>query len=363
MPSYHTIILATTTNYAIHETDDFVNKYLVALAIPLLLYDSNLRRVISDTGTLLIAFLVGGLSTIIATLITYPLLPLTSLGSDGWKVASALAARHIGGAINFVAVSETLGVSGSAVSAAIAADNVVVALYFGFLFYLARPGEEGEVHVDGHDDDEKDTNIIISSIGGEEMAVRDPEDVTGDGNGITMPSLAVSMAVACCLVTMGKILTQALFPCTSALPLISVVTVAGATILPKFFQNLAFTGTSLGVIFMQMFFAASGAAGSIRLVMQQAPSLFLFSALQVAIHFVALMGMGKLIFGLKSKELYLASNANVGGPTTAAAMAQAKGWKKLVLPALLVGILGYATATPIALGLGQVLLKLPIIGR
>ena len=109
---------------------------------------------------------------------------------------------------------------------------------------------------------------------------------------------------------------------------------------------------------MQMFFAASGAAGSIRLVMQSAPSLFLFSALQVAIHFASLMFIGRTVFRLPSNELYLASNANVGGPTTAAAMAKAKRWESLVLPALLIGILGYASATPIALGLGQILLKL-----
>ena len=111
---------------------------------------------------------------------------------------------------------------------------------------------------------------------------------------------------------------------------------------------------------MQMFFAASGAAGSIRLVMQSAPSLFLFSALQVAIHFLCLMGLGRIVFRLKANDLYLASNANVGGPTTAAAMAKAKSWESQVLPALLVGILGYASATPIALALGQILLKLPL---
>jgi uncharacterized membrane protein len=109
---------------------------------------------------------------------------------------------------------------------------------------------------------------------------------------------------------------------------------------------------------MQMFFAASGAAGSIRLVIESAPSLFLFSALQIALHFISLMGIGRFLFKLQSKELYLASNANVGGPTTAAAMATAKEWKRLTLPALLVGILGYATATPIALLVGKIVLKL-----
>ena len=39
-------------------------------------------------------------------------------------------------------------------------------------------------------------------------------------------------------------------------------------------------------------------------------------------------------------------------------MAQAKEWKKLVLPALLIGILGYATATALALSLGPILLRI-----
>lgn len=236
--------------------------------------------------------------------------------------------------------------SGSAISAAIAADNVVVALYFALLFSLATEGEQG------------------SSIGTNiDLEIRDPENVSNSGGNITMPSIAVSLAVASCLVTVGKIMTKVFFPSTSSLPLISIVTVVAASLFPNFFQRISFTGTSIGVIFMQMFFAASGAAGSIRLVMKQAPSLFIFSLLQVAIHFISLLGIGRVLLKMNVNELYLASNANVGGPTTAAAMAQAKEWKRLVLPALLIGILGYATATPIALALGQLLCKMPIFGR
>jgi hypothetical protein len=97
----------------------FVNKYLVALAVPLLLFDSDLRRVITDTGTLLAAFAVGAFATVVGTLVAFPIVPLTGLGTDvGWRVACALAARHIGGAINFVAVAETLNIGGNAVAAA-----------------------------------------------------------------------------------------------------------------------------------------------------------------------------------------------------------------------------------------------------
>ena len=96
-----------------------VNLFFVPLAVPLLLFDSDLRRVISDTGILLAAFGVGAIATIVGTLLAYPLVPLKSLGPDvGWRVACALAARHIGGAINFVAVAETLHIGGNAVAAA-----------------------------------------------------------------------------------------------------------------------------------------------------------------------------------------------------------------------------------------------------
>ncbi len=42
------------------------------------------------------------------------------------------------------------------------------------------------------------------------------------------------------------------------------------------------------------------------------------------------------------------------GPTTAAGMAAAKGWRSSLIPALLVGILGYATATFIGVAAASV---------
>jgi len=298
----------------------------------------------------------GAFATVLGTLVAFPIVPLTKLGPDvGWRVACALAARHIGGAINFVAVAETLNIGGDVVAAAIAADNVVVALYFAFLFSIAKAGEDDTAaNAPGTDSPkdgpgEVDQNIGIIS----EIAVEDETIST-----ITLPSLAMSISVASSLVTAGSFLTKTLLPGSSSLPLISALTVISATLFPAFFSKLSETGTALGVIFVQMFFACSGAAGSLRMVFQKAPALFAFSALQIGIHFGTLMAIGRGIFKLPKRELYLASNANVGGPTTAAAMAQAKEWKQLVLPALLIGILGYATATALALSLGPVLLRI-----
>lgn len=43
----------------------------------------------------------------------------------------------------------------------------------------------------------------------------------------------------------------------------------------------------------------------------------------------------------------------VGGPATAAGMAAAKGWTLSLVPALLMGTLGYSIATFVALALGR----------
>ena len=52
------------------------------------------------------------------------------------------------------------------------------------------------------------------------------------------------------------------------------------------------------------------------------------------------MGVGKL-FKFNIEEVMLACNANIGGPTTAAALAISKGWTKLVGPIMVIGTVGY----------------------
>lgn len=62
------------------------------------------------------------------------------------------------------------------------------------------------------------------------------------------------------------------------------------------------------------------------------------------------------ILNFNLEEIILSSNANIGGPTTATAMAISKGWFELVGPIMLVGIFGYAIGTYFGVLIGNLLI-------
>lgn len=67
---------------------------------------------------------------------------------------------------------------------------------------------------------------------------------------------------------------------------------------------------------MQMFFAVNGAMGHIPTVLKVAPALFVHAFVQISVHFLFIVVVGRKM-KIPFNEIILASNANVGGPTTA----------------------------------------------
>ncbi|MBU1676614.1 DUF819 family protein, partial [bacterium] len=132
---------------------------------------------------------------------------------------------------------------------------------------------------------------------------------------------------------------------------VTALTVVLATAFSRQLRNLA-GAEVVGAFLMQIFFAVIGASANIGVVLSVGPSLFVFAAVILAVHLTVLLAAGKAA-GLDLTELVIASNANMGGPTTAAAMAVARRWQHLVLPAILCGTLGYAVATFVGVMLGH----------
>lgn len=302
---------------------DMVWAYLVPLAIPLLLFKADLRRILREAGPTLLAFLAGAVGTVVGTVVAYHLIPL---GEEGWKVAGIFCATYVGGSMNYVAVAEALGLrSADLVAAGMAADNLVMTLYFLLLFAL--PG-------------------IVWLRRRYRNRVEEAEGDAGsywEGRSVSLLDLAVSLAVAAVSCALGYGLASWMGWKGGGILVLTALVVVAATLVPGRLGSLG-GAEEMGTLLMQVFFAAIGASANIGVVLRVGPILVLFAATILLVHLVIILAAGRLM-GLDLIEVVIASNANMGGPTTAAAMAVARRWETLVIPAILCGTLGYATAT------------------
>lgn len=313
---------------------DIVWSYLVPLAIPLLLFKANLKKIIKEAGPTLLAFVFGGIGTAIGTVVAFMLIPL---GENGWQLAAIFSSTYIGGSMNYVAAAEAVQLhSGDLLAAGVAADNLVMAAYFMILFALPSVKLLQKIYPNHHQE-------AVDEI-------RYDKQQDESENGITLSNLARALSIAAAICAIGYLIQDFIGIGGSAILIITAIVVALASFFPKLMGGIE--GADLiGTFLMQIFFAAIGASASIMVVLEYGPILFVFAALILTVHLLFLLLAGK-IFKLDLAEIIIASNANMGGPTTAAAMAVARRWKELVIPAILCGTLGYAVATFFGVALG-----------
>ena len=104
----------------------------------LLLQDCRLWKDVRPTT---VAFVIGAAGIVVGTFLAWLLLG-DRLGSEGAKIAAALAASYIGGSINFAATSAALGLAPKLLAGAMAADNIAMALYLAVISAWPVPAEQ-----------------------------------------------------------------------------------------------------------------------------------------------------------------------------------------------------------------------------
>ncbi|MFA3783979.1 DUF819 domain-containing protein [Melioribacteraceae bacterium 4301-Me] len=323
-------------------TYDIVWSYLVPLAIPMLLFKANIKRIVKESGPTLIAFFLGAIGTIVGTIIAFSLL---NLGVHNWQLAAIFSATYIGGSMNYVAASQAVQLNSPEIlTAGVAADNLVMALYFLILFAIPSfkffQKKYKTKHLENAEGPTEDFNLVEPG-----------------NNSTDLINIAKTFSIASGICALGFLAQDGLqlmgihhFVEGSAILIITAITVLIATLFHKSVSKIK-GADQIGTFLMQIFFAAIGASANIGVVLSYGPILFVFAGLILLIHLIFILISGKLL-NLDLAEILIASNANMGGPTTAAAMAVGRKWNALVLPAILCGTLGYAIATFIGVGLG-----------
>ena len=113
---------------------DTVWTYVVPLAIPLLLFQSNIFKIWNESGRLLIIFLLSSIGTVAGAIIAFFLLKDFIAGL--YMISAMMTGSYIGGGVNFAAMAAKFEVPGETLSATVVADNLLMAIYFLVLILI-----------------------------------------------------------------------------------------------------------------------------------------------------------------------------------------------------------------------------------
>ena len=338
--------------------DDVVWGYAVPLAIPLLLLQTNIRRIRKETGRFLLIFLIGAAGTVAGTTLATLLLGGNVTGLPG--VAAMMTGSYIGGGVNFTAIADAFHVDSTLISATTVADNLNMALYFLVLLGIAGSAFFRKRYAHPHIDE-------VSSKGkpgdAETLAKR-----YWTRKDVSLKDVAVDLAYAAAVVFLSRLIgnffaglipkdnwfTQMLNTFFgSQYVWITNFSVIFATFFEKQAREMH-GAQELGTWMIYLFFFVIGVPASIGVLIRNAPILLLFCMIVVLMNMAFCFAGGRLLkFNLE--DIILASNANIGGPTTAAGMAISQGWVKLIGPCMLVGTFGYVIGTWLGVLVGSLL--------
>ncbi|MEL6917595.1 MAG: DUF819 family protein, partial [Bacteroidota bacterium] len=303
--------------------------YVAPISIFYLLLNVNLTSIKQAGLPMIGLFLMGSLATTAGIFISWILLsPDNVLGDDGKVIAGMLTGTYTGGSVNFnaVALEYDFQEKGILYAGTIAVDNVITTLWI--IATLAIPITLRRFWKDK-------TNL--KSYANTENKAR-PED-----ENINLNSLMwlLFLGVAAYLVSD---LVKVLVPQIPSILTLSTIGILLAQ--TKFVANLK-GSHNLGLYLVFIFLAVIGAYCELTAVAELKDlglTLLLFAGLAVLLHGILVIVLGGLIYR-DWEMIAIVSQANVGGGTTAIALAESFQRKELILPAILVGTLGNALGT------------------
>lgn len=340
------------------EVYDIVWDYVVPLSIPLLLFQVDIKEIWRQSGRVLAIFFLSSLGTFAGAMVAF--LSLRNFIPHLDKITAMMTGSYTGGGVNFAAMSSKFKTPSELVSATTVADNMMMAMFFLVLFAIPTSAYFRNKFPTPHID--KNETETAQDNGGKTQAARFWERTE-----MSLKDIAFSVGSAFVLVTVsfklagmiGNLLPEStdaniflalirgIF--ADEYLLLTTLTVIAVALFPNFFRNIHGT-REIGTFLIYLFFVVIGVPASFGIILKTAPLLFVFCLIIALGNIFITLGLGK-IFKFSLEETLLVSNANLGGPTTAAAMAIAKGWQRLIVPILLVGTLGYVIGNYLGTGI------------
>ena len=324
---------------------DAIWDYVVPMSIPLMLFSSNLKKIWREAGKTVVIFIISGFGTVLGSIAAH--LSLAGvIGNESAAVATTMTGSYTGGPGNFAAMADMTNLSGGTTSALVVADNLLMGLLFVALIAIPNMKFFRKHFPHPHIDELEANGAAAAEENGaasywkrEEVSLKDIALSLGTavvicavGNGICTFFEGVITADSGAMAIVATLLSNKYL-------MITTITVLITTFMPNYCESLH-GSQDMGFFFIYLFLTVIGVPASIPLIIQQAPVLLLYCAIIVVVNLLVTIVFGKLL-KFSIEEIVIASNANIGGAATAMAYTISKGWKKMIVPAMMVGVLGY----------------------
>ena len=315
------------------------------LGIFFLLLEVRLKDLQLAGLPMLMMFLIGSAATIIGVVIGYWIFsPQHHHIDKAYAVAGMYTGTYIGGSANLNAVAITYGVNnnGTEYAAINAVDNILTTFWLfmtmllpPILFKLFPRKKISPPEIKGKSDEEL-RNMVTQ--------IKTETSIT---------DIALLLALGFGTLFFSKALSQQ-FPKIPSI--LTVTTVALMLAQIPFVQKLK-GGKMMGLLMIMMFLAVIGAYCDIPALLKSgdaAGTLLLWDCALIAIHAIIIFSIGGL-FKQDWDIVSIASNANIGGATSAPVCAASLGRPDLQLPGLLAGSVGNAIGTYLGLMVAEFL--------
>ncbi|MDP5055123.1 MAG: DUF819 family protein [Congregibacter sp.] len=321
---------------------DFFRGPGVLAGITLFLLTVDLDSIKEAGGPMLKAFLLGAFGAALGGA-AMGFVFADAIGPDTWKLSGQFAATYIGGGVNFAAVGQALNTSSEYFTAGVAADVIVTAIWL--IACITIPEFFGK------------RDAAAASV---PMQVRTEGDVLKKGNiasllnssgkPITLWDLALLFSIVMTCMWLSRLISTWI----PVIPMIIWLTTL-VLILAQFPAVKKISGgLVLGNYLLLLFLATNGAISVIARIIEIGPVIFYFALGTVFIHGLIIFGIG-IMLKIDATVIAIASQANIGGASSAMAIAGARGVPQLILPGIAVGLLGTALGNYVGLLVANVM--------
>ena len=313
---------------------DAIFQYVAPISIFWLLLRVNLRDLLKAGVSLVVLFLLGSLGTTLGVVLgMWAVDGATHIGEDFAALGGMFVGTYTGGSVNFNALALNYDIvkEGGLYSGAVVVDNIITTVWM--ILTLALP------------------KLLAPIWGSADRAKKQSAEVDlgieQDTERMHPIDLGLVLALGMGALLLSEMISSAFSARGYNLPSIIVITILALVIAQLPASRHIKGAQTLGMFAVYIFLAVIGAFCDLAALQQMGDLglvLFLFALITVLVHGMIMLAAARMMkMGLQ--EVAMVSQANVGGGTSALALARSHGRSDLVLPAVLLGALGNAVGT------------------